>query len=233
MTKSRMLYHLDSKKSNMRLGIIIVLLFATTLIPLTVSEVSAKCIDRDNCPRPLGSAPLKEQLEQYDMVYDIKCVKIEHWLVERPNGKLACVTDSTAEKLGWYNHSYSMADSKENIVVTSGTARLVPFEIFGATLDDLSYQNNTLVATITSNAEYGVLSFLIQDELIHLNPEQCYVRNDGVPTTSYITSVNGEETKVGTSTNYSGERVVNIHTTQNAKTIEIIGFCTESFWDRR
>ena len=211
-----------------------IVLASTALIVLDVPDAFAKCIDRDNCPRPLSTIPLKEQIEHYDTVYDIKCTKIQHWLIERPNGKLACVTDSTAKALGWYaTHYYSMADSNENIVVTSSTARLVPFEIFGATLEDLSYQNNTLIATITPNAEYGVLSFMIKDELINLNPEQCYVRNDGTPTTSYIISVNGEETKVGTSTNYSREKVVNIHTTQNARIIEVIGFCTESFWDRR
>ena len=217
----------------MRIGIVVALLFLSVLIPVVVNEAYAKCIDRDNCPRPLSTIPLKEQIKEHNLVYDIKCTKIQHWLVERPNGKLACVTDSTAEKLGWYMHNYSMADSKENVVVTSGTARLVPFEIFGATLEDLSYQNNTLIATITPNAEYIVLSFMIEDRMISLNPEQCYTINNNTPTRSYVISVNGEETKIGTSTNYSSERVVNIHATQNAKTIEVIGFCTESIWDRK
>ena len=219
-----------------RLLIIItsVVLAFTALIVLDAPDAFAKCIDRDNCPRPLGSSPLKEQIKQYNMVYDIKCMRIEHWLTERPNGKLACVTDSTAKKLGWYaTRNYSMADSKENVVVTSGIARLVPFEIIGATLEDLSYQNNTLVATITPNAEYAVLSFLIKDELINLNPEQCYTINNGTPSLSYMVSVNGEETRIGTSTNYSLERVLMVHTTQNAKIIEVVGLCTEDIWDRK
>ena len=224
---------MQTKNEDMRIGIVVAVLFLSILIPVIVNEAYAKCTDRDNCPRPLSTIPLKEQIQQYDVVYDIKCTKIQHWLVERPNGKLACVTDSTAEKLGWYTHNYSMADSKENVVVTSGTARLVPFEMFGGTLEDLSYQNNILIATITPNAEYNVLSFMIEDGLISLNPEQCYTINNNTPTRSYVISVNGEETKVGTSTNYSSERVVNIHATQNAKTVGVIGFCTESIWDRK
>jgi len=51
---------------------------------------------------PLGfSEPLREQLEQGLEIDQIQCGNPNHTLVERSNGKLACVTEKTSEKLGW------------------------------------------------------------------------------------------------------------------------------------
>ena len=211
----------------MRLKIILILLFSAILIPLTVSGVSAKCMDMDNCPRPLGSSPLKEQIKQHSIVYEIKCMKIEHWLTERPNGKLACVTHGTAEKLGWNDRHFSLANSKNNVIETSGVASMIPYEIMGATLEDLSYQNNIVTATIKPEAQYSVLSLMIKNEMITINPEQCDTIHNNTPSTSYVISVNGEETKVGASVNYSKEFIVNIHVTENAEMIQVIGLCKD------
>ena len=214
----------------MRFKIILILLFSTILIPLAVSDAFAKCIDMDNCPRPLGTSTLKEQIKQYNLVQDIKCTQIEHWLMERPNGKLACVTNSTAEKLEWWDHHHSMADSKENVILTSGIAHTIPYEIMGATLEDLSYGNNVFTATIKPHAQYNVLSLVIKDSMLTLNPQQCSTIQNNTPSQSYVISVNGEETKVSRSTNYSGEKTLEIHTTENAETIQVIGVCNSSGW---
>ena len=128
-------------------------LTSVVFVALDVPDAFAKCIDMDNCPRPLGSSPLKEQIKQYDMVFDIKCMKIEHWLMERPNGKLACVTNSTAEKLGWRDRHHSLADSENNVIETSGITHTIPYEIMGATLENLSYQDNIFTATIKPHAQ--------------------------------------------------------------------------------
>ena len=207
-----------------------IVLTSVALIILDVPDASAKCIDMDNCPRPLGSSPLKEQIKQYNLVYEIKCMKIEHWLTERPNGKLACVKHGTAEKLEWNNHYYSRADSKENVIVTSGIAHTIPYEIMGATLEDLSYGDNIFTAIIKPHAQYNVLSLAIPDSMLTLNPQQCSTIQNNTPSQSYVISVNGEETKVSMSINYSGEKTLDIHTTENAKTIQVIGVCNNNGW---
>ena len=140
-----------------------IVLTSVMLVALDAPDAFAKCIDMDNCPRPLGTSPLKEQIKQYNLVYDIKCMKIEHWLKERPNGKLACVKHDTAEKLGWNNHYYSRADSKGNTIVTSSAEHTIPYEIMGATLEDLSYADKVFTVTIKPYAQYNVLSLVIKD----------------------------------------------------------------------
>lgn len=47
------------------------------------------------------SEPLRVQLEQGLETNQIECENSNHVLVERTNGKLACVNESTAQKLGW------------------------------------------------------------------------------------------------------------------------------------
>lgn len=44
---------------------------------------------------------LKQQIKNTIPINDIICRDKDHYLVERTNGKLACVTFDTAEKLGW------------------------------------------------------------------------------------------------------------------------------------
>ena len=219
--------NLQRKSKVMRIGIVLALLFSSVLISVTVNEVYAKCIDMDNCTRPLGTSPLKEQLQEQTVVYEIKCMKIEHWLTERPNGKLACIKHGTAEKLGWNERHFSLADSNEELMVTSGVARVVPYKIHGAALEDLSYEDRIVTATITPQAQYSVLSLMIKDEMITINPEQCDTLHNNTPSISYVASVNGEQRKVAASVNYSGEFIVNIHVTQNVETIQVIGLCKD------
>ncbi len=212
---------------NIRILIIItsIVLTSVMLVALDAPDAFAKCIDMDNCPRPLGKSPLKDQIKQYTLVYDIKCMKIEHWLKERPNGKLACVKHDAAEKLGWNNHYYSRADSKGNTIVTSGIAHTIPYEIMGATLEDLSYKDKIFTAMIKPHAQYNVLSLVIKDRMLTNNPQQCSTIQNNTPSLSYVVSVNGEETKVGMSFNFSGEKTLDLHTTESAETIQVIGVC--------
>ena len=80
-----------------KLGISIVLLFTTALIPLIISDASAKCLPDDECYGAPVIPPLKFQFE-YFALPNIICPNQDHILTERHNGKLACVTNNTAEK---------------------------------------------------------------------------------------------------------------------------------------
>ena len=202
-----------------------IILVTITLLPFIVQNVYAKCIYEHDCYGIPGLSPLKEQIEQ-NVVSNIKCSNQEHVLVERPNGKLACVTNHTAHKTGWIIHHYSIADSQGNkAVVNQGLVHLIPFETTGLILKDLSFENNSLIATIKPNAEYGVLSLYIQHDLLVANPEQCYSINDPATSLFYLVIINGEGHKISESRNFNGEPVLNVHTTENARTIEIAGIC--------
>ena len=62
---------------------------------------------------PLGfSEPLRDQLDQGIETDQIQCDNSNHILVQRTNGKMACVTESTAKKKGWE----AISDSTQKIV---------------------------------------------------------------------------------------------------------------------
>ena len=209
----------------MMLRTLTILLFVVASISFIIFEASAKCVE-DHCYGIPGMSPLKEQLEVHTLISNIRCQNQEHVLVERPNGKLACVTNHTAHKTGWLMHHYTMADSKgEKIVPREGIVHIIPFETTGLILKDLSFENNSLVATIKHNEEYGVLSLYIQHKLLQPNPKQCYSVNDTSQGLSYVVFINGERNKISESKSFFGEPVLNIHTVGDAKTIEIVGIC--------
>ena len=99
---------------------------------MTVNEAYAKCmVGDDECYGIPTVPPLKYQF-QYFALPDIICPNQDHVLAERPNGKLACVSDNMAEKTGWYIHYKSMVDFKGQVhVVSPGTVSWIPFEITG------------------------------------------------------------------------------------------------------
>ena len=211
------------------LRILTILLFVVASISFIIFEASAKCVE-DHCYGIPGMSPLKEQLEVHTIISNIRCQNQEHVLVERPNGKLACVKHGTAENLGWNNHYYSRADSKGNTIVTSGATHTIPYEIMGATLEDLSYADKVFTATIKTHSQYNVLSLVIKDTMLTNNPQQCSTIQNHTPNLAYIVSVNGEETKVGMHFNFSGEKTLDLHTTENAETIQVIGVCNRIGW---
>ena len=59
--------------------------------------------------QPTGPS-LKEQLSDNILLDEILCGEITHILVERHNGKIACVSNNTAEKLNWQLVRSEIAD---------------------------------------------------------------------------------------------------------------------------
>lgn len=50
---------------------------------------------------PIPTQSLKQQIADNISMFEINCPNPEHVLTQRPNSKLACVTESTAQKLDW------------------------------------------------------------------------------------------------------------------------------------
>lgn len=137
----------------MRIGILVALLFSSILIPVIVNEAYAKCMVDDECYGSPIIPPLKFQF-QYFALPDIICPNQDHVLTERPNEKLACVTNSMAEKTGWHIHYKNVIDAKGQVhIVSPGVISWIPFEITGAILDKMIYENQMLVVSVTPNDE--------------------------------------------------------------------------------
>ncbi len=211
----------------MRLGVIVILSSAMMLIPVTVFDAYAKCLHDEECYGAPAFFPLKYQLEFY-ILPNIVCPNQDHVLAERPNGKLACVTNSTAEKTGWLIHYRNVVDTKGVVPINSpGTVNLVRFEITGATLDKMIYENQMLITSVTPNEEYGVLSVELPTGTFPANFKYCDPRMENPPNTPYIMIVDGTERPLVEGVNSRFQPAFNIPLNENSRTIEIIRTCID------
>ena len=209
----------------MMLGIIVILLSATMLIPVTVFDAYAKCLPDHECYGDPRLFPLKYQAE-YFILPNIVCPNQDHVLTERPNGKLACVTNSTVEKTGWHIHYRNVVDTKGAVPINSpGTVNLVRFEITGAILDKMVYENQMLVTSVTPTKEYGVLSVQLPTNTLSANFKYCDPRMENPPTTQFMMIVDGTEHPLVEGVNSRLQPAFNIPLNENSRTIEIIRTC--------
>ena len=209
----------------MRIGIVVALLFSSVFIPVIVNEAYAKCMVGDyDCYGFPMVPPLKFQF-QYFALPDITCPNQDHVLTERPNGKLACITNSMAEKTEWHIHYKNVVDTKGEVLVSPGVVSWISFEITGATLDKMIYENQRLIASVTPNDEYGVLSIELPTGTLPANFKYCDPRMENPPNTPHVMIVESAERPLHEGINSRGQPALNIPLNENSKTIEIIRTC--------
>ncbi len=213
---------------DMKLGIIIIVLFVTALIPIIIFDAYAKCLPDHVCYGDPRFHSLKYQ-SQFYLLPNIVCPNQDHVLTERHNGKLACVTNGTAEKLGWYIHYRNVVDTKGVVPINSpGTVNSVPFEITGATLDRMVYENQMLVVSVTPTKEYGVLSVQLPAGSLPANFKYCNPGMENPPSTPHVVINDGVERFINEGVNSRLQPALNIPLNENSKTIEIIRTCNDS-----
>ena len=204
-----------------------IVISSTTLFAFNAPDVSAKCIDIEDCLDGFVFLSLKDQIQITRILPNITCPNQEHVLTERPNGKLACVTNNTAEKTGWHIHYRNVVDTKALYTVAKDGAFVyhVSFEITGATLDDMTHQNQTLTVHVTPNEEYGVLSFQMPLDILDGHFSYCNPANGNHPNTPYIMIVDGVEQGLERSINSRGQTALNIPLNENSNIVDVIRTC--------
>lgn len=205
------------------------LLFSSVLIPVIVDEAYAKCmVGDDECHGSPIVPPLKFQF-QYFALPDIICPNQDHALDERSNGKLACVTSGMAEKTGWHIHYMNVVDAKGQVHITSpGIISWIPFEITGATLDKMIYENQMLIVSVTPNDEYGILSVELPLGSVPVHFEYCGPNNENPFDTPFVMITDGQKYPLVEGVNSRGQSAVNISLDENSETIEIIRTCNDT-----
>ena len=225
---SRTLYQLTLKNFIMRMGIVVALLFAAALIPLTMSDASAKCINVDNCINGPVFFSLKDQVHNSFLLQDITCPNQNHLLTERPNGNLACITEHMAESTGWQVHHENVVDTKGMFLVAQfeNFIHHVPFEITGATLDDMTFQDEMLTVHVTPNAEHGMLSVTLPFGFLQAKMEYCDPQNKADhPSAPFVVVADGIEYGYQMGENSRGSPALNIPLDENTSTVDIIRTC--------
>ena len=199
--------------------------FGILFVTLSGDDAYAKCLPDHECYGNPRLFSLKYQ-SQFFILPNIVCPNQDHILTERPNGKLACITNSTAEKTGWHIHYRNVVDTKGAVPINSpGTVNLVRFEITGATLDKMVYENQMLVVSVTPTKEYGVLSVQLPTSTLPANFKYCDPRMENPPNTPFVMIVNGEEHSLVEGINSRFQPAFNIPLNENSRTIEIIRTC--------
>ena len=220
--------NLQTKGKRMRLGIVVALLFSSVLIPVIVNEAYAKCMDGDyDCYGTPMVPPLKYQF-QYFALPDITCPNQDHVLTERPNGKLACITDSMAEKTGWHVHYKNEVDFKGEVFASPEAVSWISFEITGATLDRMIYEDQMLVASVTPNDEHGVLSIELPLGSLPAHFDYCNPYSENQFDTPFVVIVDGQKYPLDEGINSRGQAAINISLDENSDTIEIVRTCNNS-----
>ena len=204
----------------------IILLFTTTLIPLTISDVSAKCMEGERCIGTPIFRDLKTQISaDYSLPY-ITCPNQEHILVERPDGKLACISQYMAEKTGWYIHYENTVDTKAQAAIwANGMVSFAHFEITGATFDQITYEDQTLFATVIPYGESGLLSLDLPFGVPSGSLKYCNLNYENSSNTPFVVIVNGVEYEYHEEKNSRGQSALNIPLDDNSETIEIMRTC--------
>ena len=212
----------------MRLWAVLILLLAVALVPVTVHDVFAKCMDVEECTDGPIVYSLKTQIQSFFLLPNIVCPNQDHFLTERPNGEIACVTERMAERTGWHVHYKDMVDYKGIFPVAQFENFIyhVPFEITGATLDDLTFQDEMLTAHVTPNSKRGLLSVTLHFDLLHAKMEYCDPRNEtDHPRASYVVVTDGMEHGYQMEKNSRGAPALNISLDENSSIINIIRTC--------
>ena len=204
-----------------------IVISSMALFVFNAPDVSAKCIDIDDCLDGFVFLSLKDQLHIPRILPNITCPNQDHVLTERPNGKLACVTNHMAEKTGWHIHYRNVVDTKGQYTVAKDGSFVyhVSFEITGATLDDMAHYNQTLIVHVTPNKEYGVLSFQMPFDILDGHFAYCNPANGNNPNTPYLMIVDGMEHGLERSVNSRGQVAVNIPLNENSDVVDIIRTC--------
>ena len=212
-----------------RLGIITVLLFTTALIPFVISDASAKCVEEPNCfGTPMFRSLKTQVLHHYDLPY-ITCPNQDHWLVERPTGELACISERMAEKTGWHVHYENKVDMRAQAgIFSNGYVSFAYFEITGAEFDQIVYLDQWLTATVIPNEDVGLLSLDLPFGVPSGDLHYCNPNNPNPPSAPFIVIVDGMEYEYHEEKNSRGHSALNIPLDGNSETIEIHRTCFES-----
>lgn len=170
---------------------------------------------------------LKQQLENNIPLIEIDCKNERHLLVERPNGKLACVYYETSEKLNWkvingdtnrLLHIYELS--------VNGMLYDVEFTIDKGQVESMVFledAHSLLIDLKSTNS--GKLTVEIPRIVLDSKSEMCDKYDDDSPDDVFYTLVDGEEVPHNELSTTDTHRSLEIPFKNDIKQIEIIGTC--------
>ena len=90
------------------------------------------------------------------------------------------------------------------------------------------YENQMLVASVTPNDEYGVLSIQLPSGSLPANFEYCNPNNENPFDTPFVMILDEQKYPLGEGVNSRGQAAVNIPLDENSDKIEIVRICDDS-----
>ncbi len=178
----------------MKLIITLFSLLILTILPFTISDGFAQCILTS--PVVCLDSPilsLKEQLRDNTPISDIMCPDYGHVLAERSNGKLACVTDYMAQKMGWYNISDIDNKSTTKWRLDGYT---IPIKLDNVVLEyiraEYHKQKIYMHTTILDDTQFGKIEFKFPKQTVSeiFDKENCFIFDRYVDVPKFNLKVN-------------------------------------------
>jgi hypothetical protein len=169
-------------------------------------------------------SPMK-QLEYGILINDIECKNDIHVLAKRPNDKIACIYETTAEKLGWKIINSEISEKSVFEVTKNDVLFDVDYSIKGGLVKDMTFveRTNSLSVKIDSFA-VGDLTLEIPRGLIDAKFDYCSPRHENPPDEIFFVLLDSEEIHYDEITT-TESRILKIHFFEDKSKIEVITTC--------
>lgn len=166
---------------------------------------------------------LKDQIKSSGAPNDYVCWNMEHVLVQRPNGKYACVYPYTVINLNW-------KIIPNEYVLTYMETRNGNFNIFnhfsrGSIVDMSLNEDYPAIKINFSTGESGKLSIQIPSIMMDVENKNCSLQNKYPNYDDYLILVNGKEISFDERLTTEIFRYLEIPYDNDSTEIEIIGSC--------
>lgn len=170
-------------------------------------------------------SPLK-QFHSGIIINEILCQNDLHVLTTRPNGKMACVSELTAEKLGWKIIKLDLYDTSVFEFSKANDLFDVKYSINGGIIQDMTFDTdmNSLMIEIDSSS-VGILTVEIPRDLLDAKMDYCPPLKENPPDDSFFVLLNGEEIMYDEISTTNQTRTLKIHFLPDSSKIEILGTC--------
>ena len=170
-------------------------------------------------------SPLK-QFRSGIIINEILCQNDLHVLTARPNGKIACVSELTAERLGWKIINPDLHDTSVFEVSKADDVFDVEYSINGGMIQDMTFDTgaNSLMIEIDSSS-VGILTVEIPRDLLDVKSDYCPPKSDNPPDDRFFVLLDGEEIMFDEISTTNQTRTLKMHFLPYTSKIEITEAC--------
>jgi len=171
---------------------------------------------------------LKQQVDNNIPTDKILCSNAEHTLVERPNGKLACIYNSSMWEVNWLKiiGGHNPFSTFTQNFLKDDKLHTVKYEIFGGVIQKISFDDSIQYMTIDiAPTQNGILTISLPRDLLDSIMDYCPPKLENPPDDIFFVLLNQVEGSYDEVFKNDTVRTLQIPFFDDTRQIEIIGTC--------